>query len=114
MTKRNIGNKSGWGDLPPKEREEAMQQIGRDFPSHYRDVIEQYFRRLAAEEDNKESDDHDVLASCLAAPGVAGRAAVRGAAAEGTGRGRAPRRPGRQAADARDAAGRVVAGDVGS
>ena len=26
-----------------------MQQIGRDFPSHYRDVIEQYFRRLAAE-----------------------------------------------------------------
>ena len=24
-----------------------MQQIGRDFPSHYRDVIEQYFRKLA-------------------------------------------------------------------
>ena len=50
VTKKNIGSESGWGDLPPKEREEAMQQIGRDFPSHYRDAIEQYFRRLAAEE----------------------------------------------------------------
>lgn len=49
VTKKNIGSESGWGDLPPKEREEAMQQIGRDFPSHYRDVIEQYFRRMAAE-----------------------------------------------------------------
>lgn len=50
VAKKNIGSESGWGDLPPKEREEAMQQIGRDFPAHYRDVIEQYFRRLAAEE----------------------------------------------------------------
>jgi hypothetical protein len=49
VTKKNIGSKDGWGDLPPKEREEAMQQIGRDFPAHYRDAIEQYFRRLAAE-----------------------------------------------------------------
>jgi hypothetical protein len=53
VTKKNIGSKSGWGDMPPKEREEAMQQIGRDFPAHYRDAIEQYFRRLAAE-DNEE------------------------------------------------------------
>jgi len=27
-----------------------LQQIGRDYPTHYRDVIEQYFRRLAGEE----------------------------------------------------------------
>ena len=47
VTKRNIGSKSGWGNLPPKKREEALQQIGRDFPSHYRDKIEQYFRKLA-------------------------------------------------------------------
>jgi hypothetical protein len=26
-----------------------LQQIGRQFPSHYRDVIEQYFRKLASE-----------------------------------------------------------------
>jgi hypothetical protein len=49
VQKKDIGAGSGWGDLPPKDREEALQQIGRDFPAHYRDVIEQYFRRLAAE-----------------------------------------------------------------
>ncbi|HEX4128562.1 MAG TPA: hypothetical protein VHZ24_00880 [Pirellulales bacterium] len=46
---KRIGNSSGWGDLPPKQREEALQQIGKDFPAHYRDVIEQYFRKLASE-----------------------------------------------------------------
>lgn len=50
VDRKNIGSEDGWGNLPPKKREEAMQQIGRDFPSHYRDAIEQYFRRLAAEE----------------------------------------------------------------
>lgn len=46
---RDIGNQSGWGNLPPKEREEALQQIGREFPAHYRQLIEQYFRDLADE-----------------------------------------------------------------
>jgi lipopolysaccharide biosynthesis regulator YciM len=46
---RKLGNTSGWGDLPAKQREEALQQIGKDFPSHYRDAIEQYFRKLASE-----------------------------------------------------------------
>ena len=49
VTKRKIGTKRGWGDLPPRRREEALQQIGREFPSHYRDAIEQYFRKLANE-----------------------------------------------------------------
>jgi hypothetical protein len=49
VTKRDIGSQADWGSLPPKEREEALQQIGRDFPAHYRDVIEEYFRRKAAE-----------------------------------------------------------------
>jgi hypothetical protein len=49
VTKKPIGSGSGWGDLPPKEREEALQQIGRDFPPYYHDVVEQYFRRLATE-----------------------------------------------------------------
>ena len=53
VTQKNIGNKSGWGDLPPKQREEALQQIGKDFPAHYRDVIEQYFRKLATENSEK-------------------------------------------------------------
>ncbi len=51
VERKDIGSGSGWGSLPPKEREEALQQIGRDFPSHYRDVIEEYFRRKAAAED---------------------------------------------------------------
>ena len=49
VTQKKLGSKSGWGDLPPKQREAALQQIGREFPSHYRDVIEQYFRKLATE-----------------------------------------------------------------
>ena len=53
VAKKNIGNKSGWGDLPPKERDEALQQMGREFPSHYRDIIEQYFRKLATEENDE-------------------------------------------------------------
>jgi hypothetical protein len=50
---KNIGDHSGWGDLPAKDREEAMQQISKDFPSHYRDVIQQYFRKLATEDEDK-------------------------------------------------------------
>lgn len=44
---KSIGTESGWGNLPPKERQEALQQIGKDLPAHYRDVIEAYFRKLA-------------------------------------------------------------------
>jgi hypothetical protein len=52
---RAIGRKSNWGNLPPKQREEALQQMGKDFPPHYREAIEQYFRKLATEE----GDDED-------------------------------------------------------
>lgn len=44
---RDIGSGDGWGNLPPHAREESLQQIGREFPPHYRDAIEQYFKRLA-------------------------------------------------------------------
>jgi hypothetical protein len=50
VTRKDVGGKSGWGNLPPKQRDEALQEVGRQFPSHYRDVIEQYFRRMASEE----------------------------------------------------------------
>jgi hypothetical protein len=56
VAKKDIGHKSGWGNLPPKEREEALQQMGRDFPSHYRDAIEEYFRNLAADEGSEDED----------------------------------------------------------
>ena len=55
VTSKKIGNHSGWGDLPAKEREEAIQQIGKEFPSHYRDIIEQYFRKLATDEEEKQN-----------------------------------------------------------
>lgn len=45
---RDLGAGDGWGNLPPHEREQALQQIDREFPPHYRDAIEQYFKRLAA------------------------------------------------------------------
>lgn len=44
------GTATDWGNLPPKEREAALQQLGKDVPSHYRDVIEEYFRTLAREQ----------------------------------------------------------------
>jgi hypothetical protein len=50
VDRRDIGRGTDWGNLPEKEREKALQEIGREFPSHYREVIEEYFRRLAAEE----------------------------------------------------------------
>lgn len=49
VDQKELGNTAGWGDLPPKQREQALQQIGREFPAHYRELIEQYFRDLADE-----------------------------------------------------------------
>jgi tetratricopeptide (TPR) repeat protein len=37
-----------WGKLPEKERAKAMQELSRDMPPKYRDIIESYFRKLAA------------------------------------------------------------------
>jgi hypothetical protein len=53
VDQRDVGHGADWGDMPDKDREQALQDVGREFPSHYREVIEEYFRRLAAEE----SDD---------------------------------------------------------
>ena len=32
VKRKDIGAKDGWGNLPPKQREEAMQEVGRRFP----------------------------------------------------------------------------------
>ncbi len=53
VDQKDVGHGADWGDMPDKQREQALQDVGREFPSHYREVIEEYFRRLAAEE----SDD---------------------------------------------------------
>jgi hypothetical protein len=44
---KDIGDKSGWGNLPPAARQEALQSMTKDLPSHYREVIEAYFKRLS-------------------------------------------------------------------
>ena len=49
---KRLDNKKSWGNLPPKERQEALQQISKDLPAHFRDVIEEYFRKLATDGDN--------------------------------------------------------------
>jgi len=49
---KKLGSEADWGNLPPKQREEALQQISKEFPSHFREVIEEYFRKLARDEDN--------------------------------------------------------------
>jgi hypothetical protein len=48
VQKRHLGAGDAWGNLPAHDRERALQQIGREFPPHYREAIEQYFKRLAA------------------------------------------------------------------
>jgi hypothetical protein len=57
VEKKDIGHHSGWGDLKPKDRAEALQDIGEEFPSHYRAVIEQYFRRVAGDDDGDNNSD---------------------------------------------------------
>jgi hypothetical protein len=44
---KKLGKKEGWGNLPPKDRQEVLQQIGRELPAHFRETIEEYFKRLA-------------------------------------------------------------------
>jgi len=44
---KEMKNKGEWGNLPPKERQEALQQISNEYPSHYRRAIEEYFRKIA-------------------------------------------------------------------
>lgn len=36
-----------WGSLPEKRRDADLQQIQENFPPHYREIIEQYFKKMA-------------------------------------------------------------------
>lgn len=39
-----------WGNMRPEDREKVLQSIGKDFPSQYRQLVEQYYKQLAKEE----------------------------------------------------------------
>jgi hypothetical protein len=41
--RKDLGKKSEWGDLPVETREQIKQQLGKDLPAHYYDLIQQYF-----------------------------------------------------------------------
>jgi hypothetical protein len=41
-----------WGALPPREQEAATREMTQGLPAHYQDVIEQFYRQLANEEEN--------------------------------------------------------------
>lgn len=47
VDERDIGRKSGWGSLPPKEQAKARNLIDRELPPHYRAAIEEYLRKIA-------------------------------------------------------------------
>ncbi len=49
VDQKDIGKRSGWGNLPPAERRESLQRMTLELPSHYREVIESYFRELSKE-----------------------------------------------------------------
>ena len=50
VDQKRIGEGSDWGNLPAKERQETLQQIAKELPAHYRETIQEYFRRLAQDE----------------------------------------------------------------
>ena len=47
---KDLGHKSNWGNLPPKEQAKAKQILGTLFPPHYRRAIEAYNRKAAQRE----------------------------------------------------------------
>lgn len=47
--KRNLQMEDGWGNLPPAERQKSLQKIGEELPTHYREAIEAYFRKMATD-----------------------------------------------------------------
>jgi len=36
-----------WGRMPPKERDQILQALQKQYPSQYRDLLEQYYRQLS-------------------------------------------------------------------
>jgi hypothetical protein len=45
--KRLTNYAQNWGKLPEKERAKAMAELTRDMPPRYREVIENYFKKVA-------------------------------------------------------------------
>jgi hypothetical protein len=44
---RELEQKGGWGALNPQEKTDAKNIINQKFPNHYREAVEEYFKKLA-------------------------------------------------------------------
>lgn len=51
LRRRRARPGEAWGKMPPKERERILQDLQKQFPSRYRDLLEQYFEQLAKDSD---------------------------------------------------------------
>jgi hypothetical protein len=47
VDRKNFRKQGGWGDLPPKEEARAKNLINRNLPPHYKQAVEQYFKKIA-------------------------------------------------------------------
>jgi hypothetical protein len=54
---RNNGKK--FGELPPHQRDKILQSQTEGFPSHYQQILERYYKRLAEERPAGESEASD-------------------------------------------------------
>ncbi|MCC7424045.1 MAG: hypothetical protein IT428_27590, partial [Planctomycetaceae bacterium] len=47
VDQKALGQKGNWGSLNDKQQAQAKNLIGRKFPAHYRQAVEEYFKKLA-------------------------------------------------------------------
>lgn len=47
VLRRRISPGEAWGSMPPAERDRILQAVTKNFPSRYRDLVEQYFKQLS-------------------------------------------------------------------
>ncbi|MEZ6095157.1 MAG: hypothetical protein R3C03_13165 [Pirellulaceae bacterium] len=47
VTSRQLSEGGQWGDLPPGEKADSLAEMVRKLPPNYREMVEEYFRRLA-------------------------------------------------------------------
>jgi len=47
---KKIKKGADWGDLPPGDRETVLQDLSKDLPAHFREVIEEYLKKLAKDD----------------------------------------------------------------
>jgi hypothetical protein len=44
---KKFKNEKEWGDLPPRARAKAKEDLARRFPAHYKDAIEDFTKKAA-------------------------------------------------------------------